>query len=277
MASPDDLRFGESDRGYAMVAAVAALGVFALLAFDVIAMGRGAVAGASAAIEHARLAAAAAAGTAIAIHGLGLVEPAQRWQPTGEPRIIDFDGMTLSITIDDEAAKIPLNFVQAPRIRRLFELAGVPIARVDGLVADFLRLRGDPIAGDHGSRDASSPTGLTAIDELTLLDGMTPAIYARLAPAVTVSGTTLAFDARHAGPLALAVMSAGATTPQQVAQVAPPNDRAAPAPASEVQIYGHPLAIRIDVADGGRGHLVQISIVELTGVPRQPYLTRSLE
>jgi len=276
MAFPDGTPVDESERGYAMVAAVAAMGLFALLALDAIGMGRGAVAGASATVEHARLVAAAGAGTAIALHGLGLIEPAQRWQPTGEPHVINFDAMTVSITVEDELAKVPLNFVQVPRIRRLFELAGVPITQVDTLVTNFLRLRGDPIPGT-GGRAASSPSGITAIDELTLLNGITPAIYARLAPAVTVSGTTLAFDPQHAGPLALAVMSAGATTAQAATQQTSPVGRGLASPTVDARIYGHPLAIRVDVGDGAGGHFVQTTIVELTGVAVQPYLVRALQ
>ncbi|UAJ09063.1 type II secretion system protein GspK [Polymorphobacter megasporae] len=275
MASPDAAH-GESERGYAMVAAVAAMALFALLALDGIGMGRGAVAGASAAVEHARLVAAANAGTAIAVHGLGLVEAPRRWQPSSELHVVDFDGMTMSITVEDEMAKVPLNFVQAPRIKRLFELAGVPITQVDGLVAAFLRLRGDPIVGSGVSRSTSVPAGLTAIDELTLLDGMTPAIYARLAPAVTVAGTTLAFDPQDAGPLARAVMSAGATTPQAIEQVVSSADRQPALTTGEVRRYGHSLAIRVEVGDGANGHFVQTTIVELTGVAGQPYLVRAL-
>ncbi len=273
MASPDGAPVDEAERGYAMVAAVAAMALFAILALDGIGMGRGAVASASATVEHARLAAAAGAGTAIALHGLGLVEPGQRWQPTGEPHVVDFDGMTVSITVEDEMAKVPLNFVLAPRIRRLFERAGVPMTQVDGLVAAFLRLRGDAVPG----RSASSTFGITAIDELTLLDGMTPAIYARIAPAVTVSGTTLAFDPQHAGPLASAVMSAGATTPQAAAQVASSVDRRPALSTGDPRIYGHPLAIHVDVGDGASGHLVRTTVAELTGVAAQPYIVRALE
>ena len=260
-----------------MVAAVAAMGLLALLAIDGIGMGRGAVAGASAAVEHARLAAAAGAGTAIALHGLGLVEPGQRWQPTGETHLVDFEGMAVSITVEDEMAKVPLNFVQVPQIRRLFELAGVPITQVDALVAGFLRLRGDAVPGATARRSASSAAGITAIDELTLLDGMTPAVYARLAPSVTVAGTTLAFDPRHAGPLALAVISAGATTTQATRQVASPVGGRPALSTEDTRIYGHPLAVRVDVSDGASGHRVQTTIVELTGVAAPPYIIRAIE
>ena len=180
MASPDGVNRNESDSGYAMVAAVAAMGLFAILALNGLAMGRGAVAGASATIEHARLVAAADAATAVAVHGLGLLETAQRWQPTGETHTIDFNGMTASITVEDETAKIPLNFVQVSRIRRLFELAGVPIARLDRIIADFLRLRGDPVR--------SFPAMLLGLVRSTLLREKYG--VSRLDPAVAVAAVS---------------------------------------------------------------------------------------
>src|SRR5580658_2436340 len=110
------------EQGYAMIAAVAAVAVFGYLALAAIAGGRSAVVAASAGLTRARLAADADAGVALAIHDLGLTDPTRRWSVVGPPHPVTFQGASLTITIEDENGKIPVNFVQASELRRLFEL-----------------------------------------------------------------------------------------------------------------------------------------------------------
>jgi general secretion pathway protein K len=198
------------ERGYAMIAAVAAVAVFGYLALAAIAGGKSAVVAASAGLTRARLAADADAGVTLAIHDLGLTDPSRRWSVTGPPHQIAFQDASLSITIEDENGKIPINFVQAAEMRRLFEQGGADPRQIDGLVEALLDLRGDPRprAASAGFARIEAQRGpLSSLDELELLPGMTPALYARIAPAVTVYANTLAFDPRTASPLALAVMS----------------------------------------------------------------------
>jgi type II secretory pathway component PulK len=207
---------GRRDQGYAMIAAVASVAVFGYLALGALKGGHSAIVAASADMSHARLSAAADAGAAIAVHDLGLVDPRRRWSLSDSPHTLDFDDVHLTIAIEDENGKLPINFLRADQIRRLFEQARADPRRIDGLVEAFLDLRGDAKPNDAGagggfaridSRIERERGPLTSLDELELLPGMTPELYARIAPAATVYASTLSFDPRTASPLALAVMA----------------------------------------------------------------------
>lgn len=286
------------ERGYAMIAAVAAVAFFGYLALAAINGGRSAVVGASAGLAQARMAADADAGVAMAIHELGLSDPARRWSVTGPPRQVEFHGANLTISVEDENGKIPLNFVSASELRRLFELGGADPQQINGLVLALIDLRGDPGSPGSGSPGSGPPNSgrtvgiapldtriaaqrgpLSSIDELELLPGMTPALYARIAPAVTVHATTLAFDPRTASPLALAVMSpANANSPAAVERT---RQQAGQTPAlaglPPVTLVGRTVTVRVDVDDGQGGRLRRTAVVEFTGARTRPFLVRGLE
>lgn len=273
--------------GYAMIAAVAAVAVFGYLSLAALKDGRSAVVAAGAAASQARLAADADAGVALAIHNLGLSDPTRRWSLVAPPRMLDFDGARLTIAIEDENGKAPINFLRADQLHRLFALGGADSRQVDGLTEALLDLRGDP-RGPEGGGGAGFPRidrrldgqrgPLTSVAELTLLPGMTPALYARLAPAVTVHAVTLSFDPRTAPPLALAVMAPDLTNaPRGIDQT---RARAGETPAlaglPPVVLAGRTVTVRVD-ADAGSAHLRRTAVVEFTGAAQRPYIMRGLE
>ena len=275
------------ERGYAMIAALAAVAFFGYLALAAIAGGRSAVVAASAGLGRDRLTADADAGVAIAIDELGARDPARRWNSTGPPHEVDFQGARLTIAVEDENGKIPVNFMRADQLRRLFEQAGADPRQIDGLVEALLDLRGDPKAGGAGApafaridqRFEGQRGPLSSLDELALLPGMTPALYARIAPALTVQVNTLAFDPRTAAPLALAVMAPSyASSPAAIDQS---RERAGAAPAlaakSSIELAGRTVTVRVDAADGHGGRLSRTAVVDFTGAPDRPYVMRGLE
>jgi general secretion pathway protein K len=275
------------ERGYAMIAAVAAVAVFGYLALAAITGGRSAVVAASAGLTRAKLTADAGAGVALAIHQLGLTDPARRWSVVGPPRQVDFDGARLTIDIEDDNGKIPLNFVAAPQLRQLFEQAGADPRQIDGLVQALIDLRGDPTPKDGASaalpridsRLDAARGPLSSVEELELLPGMTPALYAKIAPAVTVHAATLAFDPQTASPLALAVMNpAYAQTPTAIEQAREARgETAALAPSPPISLSGRTVTLRVDAADEHGGRARRIAIVDFTGAPGRPYVMRGAE
>ncbi len=243
---------------------------------------------ASAGLTRARLAADADAGTTLAIHELGLTDPSRRWSVTGPPHQVAFQDARLTITIEDENGKVPINFVQSQRLRSLFELAGADPREIDGLVAALLELRGDPNPSGPGGpagfpridpRIEAQRGPLSSIDELELLPGMTPALYAKVAPAVTAYASTLAFDPRTASPLARAVMSpANANSPAAIDQaLASEGQSPAPAGSSPISLAGRTVTVRADVADARGGRLQRTTVVEFTGAAARPYVIRGME
>src|SRR5206468_2767847 len=127
-----------------MIAAVTAMAVFAFLALEAANEARVALIGASARATRARLSAEADAGLALAEHGLAMVDPAQRWNAAGDLRTAPFDGDTLTIGVENEGGKIPLNLIQAPEAERMFELAGASPEQARTLTAEFIAMREGP-------------------------------------------------------------------------------------------------------------------------------------
>jgi general secretion pathway protein K len=265
-----------------MLAAVGAVACFGYLALAAIGGGRSAVVGASAGQARARLTAAADAGVAMTIHDLGLTDPKLRWSLTDPPHQLDFGDARLSVAIEDENGKIPLNFIRPDQMRRLFEQAGADPRQIDGLVEALVDLRGDPQPGGFVHADprlAAQRGPLTNLDELQLLPGMTPALYARIAPALTVHATTLAFDPRTASPLALAVMSPSyASSPAAIEQAREKaGEITALASQPPISLTGRTLTIHVEASDGQGGRLARTAVVEFTGAANRPYVMRGVE
>lgn len=257
----------EGERGYAMIAVLAAIAAFGLLALDVGASARSAAASADAELERARLSADVDAGVAIAVHGLGLVDPGRRWRIDGERRETEFDGAVLTISVEDEAGKLPLNFIAPRFIERLFTLAGADPETVQTLTQGVLTLR----AGDQAAQgDPRGGHAISSLDQIAALSGMTPAIYARIAPAVTVASPVPAFDSRTASPLAFAVMG----------QFHLAGDGMGPPPRESenaISPVGRTLTIRVEAKTARGSQMRKTVIVEVTGARARPFVIRAVD
>lgn len=263
------------DDGYALVAAVAAVAAFSYIAFEVLAVNRGGMASVNGEFSRARLAAAAEAGLALAVQGLSAGDG--RWPIDGRPRTIAFNGAELSIAIEDEKGKAPLNDLEEEDVRQMFSAAGVSGARLMTLVDSFADWQDEDDArrASGAERAEYAYAGLRPrngqlhnVEELSALNGMDRALYARLAPALTVfPGARGGFNPATASAMALAIMSGGDEADDQ------PSVQRAPAPAS---LAGHPLTVRVIAGDGHGGRLERSAVIELTGHAERPYWVRYL-
>jgi general secretion pathway protein K len=229
---------------------------------------------------HGRLAAAADAGLALAVESLS-ADPATRWTLDGQTHVEDFDDATLTIAVEDERGKAPLNVLTDSQVRALFQRAGADPSAVEGLVTAFLDWR-DPNrrheAGDPTTvRAPPNPAGgFRTVQELSLLPGITPELYAAIAPSVTVSSGDTAFEPRTATPLALAVMDEGdADSPAMIERMRElAGQRTALDTEPAINPIGRALTIRVAADDGQGGHVEQATILQLTNQPQLPYLVR---
>lgn len=257
----------QAETGYALVTAVVAMALFALFALALQISARGAFAGTDASAVRSRLAAAAEAGTMLAIHGLAETDARQRWPMDGRPRRLQFEQIDLEITVEDESAKIPINAIDERQARAMFAAAGAGSEIRDRLADAFLDWRdGDedrrPFGAEAADYTGVQPRngGLHRVDELLSIQGMTPAVFERLRPAVSVHGGR--FDDRHAGPLALAVMSGGR--------------RGGAVVAYDDSLAGRVLHVRV-LARSPRGRLASDAIVEFTGSESRPWVIRQYD
>lgn len=269
-----------------MVAAVACIGAFAYIAFEVMAASRGVVVGASAEMDRARMAAAADAGLAMAVHGLGIDDRSQRWGIDGRPRQSSFDGMTLTIAVEDEKGKIPLNHINEQQVRILFETAGVSGERLDQLTdsfndwrdADDERRRSGAEEEDYAPAGIRPRNGrLRTVEELIHVKGMDPGVLARISPALTVISEG-GFQARNASPLAIAVMSeAGLDTPQALDRERElRGQRTAIEITADEDLIRRPVTVRVSVDDNRGGRYQQATVIELTGLRDRPFVVRQI-
>ena len=274
------------DGGYAMVAAVAAIALFAALSFQVLASSRGAVADVGGQAARARLEAAADAGVILALRGLLVNDPARRWPTDGRSRSVAFDDTALTITVGDERGRIPISALDEDQARRLFSLAGARGDQLESLVDGYLDwIDDDDDPRPHGAEaPAYAARGLAprnapmkTVGELAELPGMTPQIYDRIRPlAATFLGAAI-FNPRAAGPEAIGVMSQdGADSPEAIEAA---REEAGQRTALEIpgaqSLIGQPLRIRVQATRPGGERIDRFVVVALTGDADRPFVIRS--
>jgi general secretion pathway protein K len=169
---------------------------------------------------HAGVAAgqAARAGLEYAMTRVGDPDPLLQWAPDGRVHRWSFDGAGVEVRIVDEAGKIDLNGADAPLLSALLRVSGAEPAQADAIAAAILDWRDaddmtqpqggaeDPqyaAAGlPYGAKDAPFET----VAEVLQVLGMTPALFARIEPHLTVHTGLPMPDTRFAsGPVLQAV------------------------------------------------------------------------
>ncbi len=232
MATPGlRIRRNPRQRGVALVMVLWALVIFAVITASLSRDTRSQLAVTRNLLDGARAEAAADGGVHRAIAAL-LAE--------GERESLRVDGTVygwrvedslVRIRIQDEGGRIDINGADADLLAGLFEAVGVEPEAADVLadrVIDFrdpdslLRPRGaedDDYARAglaHGAKDGF----FDAVEELNLVLGMTPELYARVAGAVTVFTQRPVPDARFAPPLVRNVLAPAAGEESEAAPVA---------------------------------------------------------
>ncbi len=268
------VRPASRQRGIALIAVIWVVALLAVMALDVLAAARREGASAYDLAERARLDAAADAGIALAIRALlvagSAVAPPRGGVAAAAAQDLDFAGTRLRVAVEDEAGKIDLNRAPQAVLRALFEALGEPPARAGSLANAIIDWRDqDQVPRPGGGAEAPEYRAagrgfpprdgdFQAVEELSLVLGMTPALMAAAAPALTVHSQRDQPDRTVAVPLALRAAAGPAA-------VAPP---AAAARAGDLS--GRAFRIR-SVAETEAGMRVREAVVRLTGVPHDPY------
>jgi general secretion pathway protein K len=161
---------------------------------------------------------AARAGVEYAVSRAASQDPATIWIPDGRRYDWSFAGAEVEVSLVDEAGKVDINLADAVLLAGLLEVLDVPAPDARRIAAAILDWRDtDPLSQPGGGAEdpqyagADRPYGakdapFEGIAELEQVLGMTPEIYARLAPNVTVFGGRGRPDAAYAPPAVLAAM-----------------------------------------------------------------------
>lgn len=278
-----------TERGYASIAAIAAIAVLATLAVSLLEGSESRIGTAIADVESAKASAAADAGLALALDGLLVSDRAGRWSIDGRQRRIDFAGTRLTIAIEDERGKVPLNLLDERTAARLVETAGLGSGDAARIAADLLldwtddneETRSFGAEADfYRARGIRPPNGpLRSIDELARVRGFSPAIIERIRSYVTVNFGAGGFDARFAQPDAIEVMLDGGSDSPEVIQRRRElaGQRVAVEIGDPVDLVGRPLTIAVVAERPSGARTSQRTVIELTGSPRRPYVVRSFD
>jgi general secretion pathway protein K len=277
----------KKDSGYAMLAAILGIAAFSYVSFEVIAENRGVISAVQAENERARLEAACDAGVALVVSELASKNKKQQWPIDASKHNLTFDDIALTISVEDERGKIPLNGINEDQVRALFQAAGVSGARLSTLVnsyedwldPDSERRQTGAEAPDYLSSGYKPRNGgFHTVAELRLIKGMDDDLYNRVAPAVTVFfGESGGFSEDTSQILALEALSEVGPKSREIIQRQQVIDGQMPGP--DIQnppfLNGRTLTIRVDAKRAG-AEMQRAVILELTGDPKNPYWLRYL-
>lgn len=281
-------RISEDD-GYAIIVAVVALAFFAFVALGLTSSTRATIGYAQAVVTRARLRAAVDAGLAAAVHGLAIDNRGLRWTIDGRPHDFMLDDLHIRIEVEDEYGKIPINEIDETQVRAMFELAGASGRDLDIVTDSFLDWRDDDdeVRPNGAEVKYYLPRGYTprngallSLGELLRIRGVTPEIYAKIAPAATIwSSQGGAFNEQTAQPFALSVMQGGgldsAAVIQRKRELA--GQRTAIDISENISLIGHPLTVRVVASDGQGGLFHRNYIIQLTRDQDVSYFVRAIE
>lgn len=276
----------QGDSGYAIVAAVASIAVFAIMALVVMSSARTAIVAGTAEVEQARAAAAADAGVAIGINALFETDVANRWSIGGRPHVLTFGDVQLTVSLEDEQGKIPINRLDDEAIDRLVLAMGYSGEQAEIARDSFL----DWIDDDDEPRPFGAensyyePRGkrvrngaLLAPSDLANIRGFDAEHVARIAPFLTVNIGNNPFLTDHADPVAIRVML-GDRAPELASR-----ERELAGQTTAIEFTdtssrtGRPVTIHVEAKTARDGRAERRAIVELTGSRQRPYVVLSYD
>jgi general secretion pathway protein K len=191
--------------GWALVSVLWALTMIALMAAAAQSLTVTAWMGERHAMTDARADADLDAAVVRAVLGISDTRSEQRWRTDGTKRVIVYDGLRIRVSAQDELGRIDLNAASTSLIRTLLMGHGLSpddATTLSDRIADWRSTSG--LVSLHGATDADyRAAGLSylprhgpfqTVDEARLVLGMSPALFARIRPALTVYSKRPAFD-----------------------------------------------------------------------------------
>lgn len=232
---------------------------------------------------------------------LALTDPRtdQRWPADGTLQSFVFDNRKMQISIHDQTGLVDINKANEATLNALLQFAGADMGTAKTLTAAIMDWR-EPIGDAYPDRKTGTTDGqyvaagldyrprhgpFQTVDELKLVAGMTPDLFASLLPLVTVYSRTSDIDQTVAPAAVLTLMANAAKAVQPSAANAPgqpvpssPAASATPPPANDgpgfARVAGRSFAVTITAVDGTR-NVVRTIVVEPTGDNQRPYLVEA--
>jgi general secretion pathway protein K len=218
---------------------------------------------------------------------LGLSDPRRdkAWRPDGVAQSFMFEGQSIKLVVQDELGRIDLNRADTGLLTGLFRSVGLSPEGVVGTVDKILDWRDStPLKHANGAKEQDyRMAGLgygprngafQSVDELMLVLGMTPALFAQVKPALTVYSGRQFIDPQVAPREALLALS-GMDSPRVASIIAERTSRPYAGPSidpgnASMSLAGRAYTIRTEIARPS-GVVVREAAIRLTANPAQPY------
>jgi general secretion pathway protein K len=290
----------ERERGWALVSVLWTLAILSMMAAATEALTISSARISHRAYDNARFDADFHAAVVRAVLAIDDSRENARWRIDGVPQHFSFDGLDMLVSVQSQAGLIDLNVADTDNITALFTSAGLAPSAAKTLAAnvddwrtpinsddDPTRKQGttDALYNNAGYKPRHNP--FQTVDELKLVAGMTPALFARVAPALTIYSRDADVDEDSAPIIVLNALYPG--DPNKVAQTIQARENpqpqagangssSPPGPpgvlAGSASSWGLSYSVTVAAAPNGR-HILRSAVVEPTGDPDRPYLVEA--
>ncbi len=262
-----------SQRGIAIVAALWGAALLAIMVFSILKIvladaqvGRGQ----EDVAQLNGIADAAVNITILALLGPRATQPAVN----GVPFPVLFAGRTARVVVQDEAGKIDLNMADDATLLQLLLAAGLDTGPAADMANRIIAWRGPNLDNRYGDAGSAAHGELfQSVEELQQIAGMTPELYRRIAPLVTVYSQTPGIDPAFSNSSVLNVFRAIDPIAEAVWRRME-EERAGlrpPEPSPGVAL-GHAFTITAEVDGTPPARVVRTATIRLTGQKQQPLL-----
>jgi general secretion pathway protein K len=235
-------------------------------------------------LEAASINATAEAAVNRAVAALFDPRPERRWRTDGVAQSFEFGGTLMKVSIQDELGRIDLNQAEAPMFVGLLQSAGLDLNSAASLADKMLDWRtATPLKHLNGAKEPEYRASESAyrprngpfqsVDELLLVMDMTPALFRRIEPALTVYSGRQFIDPQVAPREALLALPS--MTPDKIESALaargsqqPAVDRSAGD--GTASLRGRAFTVRTEFPKSNRA-IAYEAVVRLTDNPAQPY------
>jgi general secretion pathway protein K len=227
-------------------------------------------------LEIANADAIAEAGVNRTFLGLRDARPESQWHADGLTRRVVLDGVEMGISIQDELGLIDLNAAGPDLLSGLLRSSGAEPQTASAIVANITEwrdanLRVQQDAAQTSYRSADRPFmprhgAFQSLDELKLVMGMTPELFGRMAPALTIYSARPIFDPQSAPRQALLALpnSDGTKVEAMI------NARSRKQFVGHNDLYGRAFSVRLEF-DSRSVHYIYETVIRITADPDRPY------
>jgi general secretion pathway protein K len=285
----------EDGRGFALVLVLWIAALLGIIAASLVSSGRTEIRLASNLVQNAKAEALADGAVQRAVVGLLAADPREAWRAGGGPYQLTYGEGEVRASISDEDGKVDINAAPPELLAGLLAQAGLNADAAHGMANRIVDYRDrDHERRPQGAEDpehvtVGRPAGamnrkFATESELLGVPGMTPELYRRIRPFITVFSGTEAVDPMHASRVVLAAIPG--MTDQLVEAFAKAGAMEDPLASIDdtavvdVEPYLIPsrevmYEVCAQATTAGGGIFVREAVIELTGQPLRPFLVHA--